>query len=680
MKTLIKLLPIILALIGVIVFSSCEKKNPDNSGRGKLVISLSLPDETSSSKSGVSTDSSGVVSYHLMISIEDMEGNNVMSDSLIPLYTFGTDFISEKVELNTGGYKLLKFMVINPSGKVIFAAPVGGAPLAYLVNKPLPLTFNIYPGQITRIIPEVLAVGDHTPDQFGYANFGMQIIMPLHFWATCIIDNPLSMAPGLQITTAKLTVYDANRWHYTFNLEAATNHLIIKGGSPVYNFLLEKEGYIPQKMEFTARELMATSNDYPLILKIPWDSTTVNLTKGLVAYYTFDGNANDKSGNNHHGIVHGATLTTDRFGNINNAYIFNGVDTYIDLANTDTLNMLSGFTLATWVNFTASNEGSIVSKHVNYYYNGFTMSAYNCNANLTTDNSHYYIATTETYNDGNWHLFTGVYNGTTLSIYVDGIFKVSGNASYTTGNDINIRIGADSELSFFNGIIDDVRIWKRALNKNEVLSLYPQSSMDKNLVGYYPFNGNASDMSGYGNNGTVHGATLTEDRGGNKNCAYYFDGIDDYIEVPDDPSLRITDEITIEVWTSMEYGGGGDDPRLVSKGGDYDGFELCTDGPQGYGTISVRIAPPSLFIKDILTANKWDHIVAVVDQKYIKLYLNGQLKGSIDRIGPILESSQPLCFGQKSIWGWDKYKGKIDDVRIWKRALSENEILTLFKE
>jgi len=131
------------------------------------------------------------------------------------------------------------------------------------------------------------------------------------------------------------------------------------------------------------------------------DSTTVNLTKGLVAYYTFDGNANDKSANNHHGIVHGATLTTDRFGNINNAYIFNGVDTYIDLANTDTLNMLSGFTLATWCEFTASSEGSIVSKHVNYYYNGFTMSAYNCNANLTTDNSHYYIATTETYNDGN---------------------------------------------------------------------------------------------------------------------------------------------------------------------------------------------------------------------------------------------------------------------------------------
>jgi hypothetical protein len=470
MKALVKLIAIILVLIGILSLSSCEKKR-DESGKGKLEISLNLPDKTSSSKSGAFTDSIGVVSYHLLISIEDMVGNNVISDSLIPLYAFGTDFICEKVELNTGGYKLIKFMVINPSGEVIFAAPVEGAPLAYLVNKPLPLTFNIYPDQITRIVPEVLTVGDHTSDQFGYANFGIEIILPLHFWAKCIIDNPLGMVPGLQSTTAKLTVYDINRWHYTFNLEAATNHLIIRGGSPVYYFLLEKEGYIPQRMEFTAQELMATSNDYPLILKIPWDSTKVNLTKDLVAFYPFDGNANDMSGNNHLGIVHGATLTTDRFGNINNAYSFNGVDTYIDLTNTDTLNMFSGFTLAAWVNFTASN-GSIVSKHVNYYYNGFTMSAYNSNANLTTDNSHYYIATTETYNDGNWHLFVGNYDGTKLSIYVDGVLKVSGSASYTIGNEMNIRIGADSYLSFFNGIIDDVRIWKRALSKNEILALF----------------------------------------------------------------------------------------------------------------------------------------------------------------------------------------------------------------
>lgn len=111
-------------------------------------------------------------------------------------------------------------------------------------------------------------------------------------------------------------------------------------------------------------------------------------------------------------------------------------------------------------------------KHVNYYYNGFTISACNYNANLTTDNSHYYIATTETYNDGAWHLFVGIYDGTLLSIYVDGVLKVSNGAKYTIENDIDIRIGADSHLSFFTGKIDDVRIWKRALSENEIIFLY----------------------------------------------------------------------------------------------------------------------------------------------------------------------------------------------------------------
>ena len=79
-------------------------------------------------------------------------------------------------------------MVINPSGEVVFASPLAGSPLAYLVNRPLPFNFNIIPNQVTRVVPEVLAVGDQTPDQFGYASFGVQIIKPLDFWTMCVFD------------------------------------------------------------------------------------------------------------------------------------------------------------------------------------------------------------------------------------------------------------------------------------------------------------------------------------------------------------------------------------------------------------------------------------------------------------------------------------------------------------
>ena len=79
------------------------------------------------------------------------------------------------------------------------------------------------------------------------------------------------MAPT-QMTQAKLTIFANNGWQYSFKLEAAVNQIVIRGGAEVYYFVLEKEGFISQKMEFTARQLMTTTKEYPLVLKIPWDS------------------------------------------------------------------------------------------------------------------------------------------------------------------------------------------------------------------------------------------------------------------------------------------------------------------------------------------------------------------------------------------------------------------------
>jgi hypothetical protein len=160
-------------------------------------------------------------------------------------------------------------MVINPEGVVEYAAPLASSPLAYLTNRPLPLSFSIYPNRVTKILPEVLAVDDQSPDQFGYANFGIQIIEPLIFWTTCILDDPLVLTPA-QMTQASLTIYsDSCGWNNTFKLEATVNRLVIRAGSANYRFKLEKDGYPPQEMQFSVEDLLATSKEYPLILKIP---------------------------------------------------------------------------------------------------------------------------------------------------------------------------------------------------------------------------------------------------------------------------------------------------------------------------------------------------------------------------------------------------------------------------
>jgi len=267
MKTSIRLINIFLIIFSVAGLSSCKKDVIDE-GIGTIEFSMNLPDNVSQARSA--SGDSLVLSYQLLISVEDTKGNQILSDKLIPLYPFGSGFVSAKVEIKNGEFRLTKFMIMNPSGAIIYAAPVAGSPNAYLTNKPLPLIFNIFPDRVTTLAPEVLAVGNQSPSAFGYATFGVQIVKPLEFWTMCVIgfDNPMIMAP-IQIATAKLTISNNNGWIYSFNLIAAANHLVIRGGSENYTFLLEKEGYPSQKMQFTAKQLLETTKENPLILRIP---------------------------------------------------------------------------------------------------------------------------------------------------------------------------------------------------------------------------------------------------------------------------------------------------------------------------------------------------------------------------------------------------------------------------
>ena len=199
MKTSIKLVCISLVILIFAGFTSCKKDSGSN-GTGTIEFSMNMPSQLKS----FNTDSL-IVSYQLLISVEDNKGNSIFTDKLVPLYTFGTNFVSAKVELKTGEFRLTKFMVVNPSGAVIYASPLKGSPLAYLINKPLPMAFNITSNSTTPVATEVLLVGEQAPSQFGYAAFGIQIIKPLDFYTFCILDNGLTLAPT-QMTTAKLTI------------------------------------------------------------------------------------------------------------------------------------------------------------------------------------------------------------------------------------------------------------------------------------------------------------------------------------------------------------------------------------------------------------------------------------------------------------------------------------------
>ncbi|WP_269685137.1 LamG-like jellyroll fold domain-containing protein [Flavobacterium lacustre] len=248
----------------------------------------------------------------------------------------------------------------------------------------------------------------------------------------------------------------------------------------------------------------AYGNELTLLTQIP------DIISGLVAYYPFTGNSNDISGNANNGIVTNATLTNDRFGNSNKAYSFNGSSSYITVPNSSSLSASTyQLTISAWVKinqFTGSpnKAASIIDKSAStsgdwgLFYQDF-------DANTLVENIRYggYLRynntilsqglhTSSVASSNHWvHLVLTVDGNLGTNYYINGINESAvgsgGNNFSLWPNSANMFIGKSGTVSgnyynflgsnynYFNGVIDDVRIYNRALNSNEVNYLFNQN-------------------------------------------------------------------------------------------------------------------------------------------------------------------------------------------------------------
>lgn len=263
MKSYIKISGLLLSVAFLAILTSCEKEEMTEVAMGKLELSIAVGEDLKSAL----TDSNDITTYHVLLSVVNSLGELILDDELIPLYRFGNQFISEKIEIKSGRHQLVKFMVLDPYGQVVYASPLEGSPFAYLVNDPLPMAFSILPGENTMISPEVLAVRNSDPGDFGYASFSVQVVQPLPFYIMAVIDDPMLMAP-IVITDATLSVTSPDGWSYRFYLEARVNRIVIRGGVPYYTLVVKKEGLDPKRIEIQAERLKATTMEEPLIIRL----------------------------------------------------------------------------------------------------------------------------------------------------------------------------------------------------------------------------------------------------------------------------------------------------------------------------------------------------------------------------------------------------------------------------
>ncbi len=427
---------------------------------------------------------------------------------------------------------------------------------------------------------------------------------------------------------------------------------------------------------------------------------------GLVAYYPFNGNANDESGNGNNGTVNGATLTTDRFGNANSAYSFNGSSDFINVPDSNTLDLTNKMTLCAWTKVSeirSHYSDFLLGKGRSSIGTGYGLNNYDYSGNDGTPQGPsivlhngtdmgYAVSDVSKAILNKWQFIVGTYDGQVFNIYVDGVLcnSFNNNVAMTLINSTEpLNIGRETSglARYHKGLIDDVRIYNRPLTASEVKELYDsEKPQPSDLVAYYPFNGNANDESGNGNNGTVTGATLATDRFGNANSAYYFDGSSNFIEVNSSISLDQTSmtAITYSVWFSPDdtCGSGVDNQRLLY---------VCDTPHTGQNDIDYKFSTGKAVVCYYnptgwydLTGNTqldkkiWHNIVVVYDYtaSSTKIYVNGVLDGETTAlVGKPLNAGLTLGRSVGNPWF---YKGLIDDVRIYNRALSAEEVAALY--
>jgi hypothetical protein len=206
-------------------------------------------------------------------------------------------------------------------------------------------------------------------------------------------------------------------------------------------------------------------------------------TDGLVAFYPFNGNANDESGNGNDGTVYGATLTADRFDSAQKTYSFIPDNYIVSTPVLPTGNQARS--ISAWFNTTSSsgsngwNVNTVASWGSPSSNALCAIGVYKSKLMFGAFGTSYDVYTTAIVNDGNWHHAVVVYDGLVLAIYLDDSLLVSENRNLGTVNSafyMGRRAGQVNQ--FMNGFVDDVRVYNRALTQAEIRALYHDGGWD----------------------------------------------------------------------------------------------------------------------------------------------------------------------------------------------------------
>lgn len=229
--------------------------------------------------------------------------------------------------------------------------------------------------------------------------------------------------------------------------------------------------------------------------------------------------------------------------------------------------------------------------------------------------------------------------------------------------------------------------------ENQIPDYIPLSG----LAAWYPFNGNSDDLSGNENNGVLNGPAPSNDRFGNSNAAFSFDGEDDYIEIADDATIR-PQFISVSFWFKTSEGANAQSLLYKSEWNTYlnEQYSLALNFGNSPNQFDCSVKNnnncdnPGLGwqrnqVTEVVDDNIWHHLVYTYDGGQSTIYVDGVNvstrefePGEIDNC-----EGSPLFIGRRWIDGefvaLNSFNGELDDIGIWNRSLSAAEVVNIYQ-
>lgn len=438
-------------------------------------------------------------------------------------------------------------------------------------------------------------------------------------------------------------------------------------------------------------------------------SRNKKLTNGLLAMWSFNAEeltasvAYDATGNSKHATLLGSPKKT--IGKVAQGLSFLDSSQYASSSVYSELGTSNQpYSFAAWVKpATGETDGNVIHMSSNGSGVGWCLPPISLVSGKATANSWNGNTVTatgvSTISPNQWYHLATTWDTSGLKIYVNGVLEnTASQATYSasgTGNYLWLSFTPGScaaNAGDFDGSYDEVRVYGRSLSASEIYSLYSQNETKINfpqnsksasgLVGMWSFNGpdydsssttaEVLDVSGNGNRGNNFSATLTQGKVGQ---ALNFNGTNSRVIIPDSNSLDATN-VTVSAWFRADSWADGDRNGVFIKG---EAYYLTVD-PNGkihvyaYGKTSAGYHASNA----TLNINEWYHVALTIDDNGFKTYINGVLDNTVSTGGSVSVSGADAAIGSEHNGTGRFFNGKIDEVRVYNRALSAAEIKQLY--